>query len=315
MTDAQTWRGMVARYRKWEQRRDRAVNPDIRREMERAVARFYLDLSNNARAMVIEWGKKPDTKFLDNKNVQGDYVLTTALTSWGYSYKIKRKNEDPERVWFQRFEHEPWLDLGYPDASGNSFSDTPQPKRTFAETVAYNRASDLAHGERHGMQYGTLLPSQPRTGHVHFALTGIDPGNLAAALNGGVRAIQPKINAMKGVDPMLSSSNPDELEAAAAHAMATAARIRAFAALEPQDDDEPTISWRWSPDNEDNLNATYVAFKSDTGRWYTTGSPRFGAMAHGHTWRDLGEQRWAEPLTRGDFLIVTGWAKATEGSE
>lgn len=299
MFDPHLWRQKVARYRKWEHRHDRAVKPDTRKAYAQVMAQFYMDLSNEARAMVEEYREGARTR--DNENFLMDEREFITWTSDGLKYKLKVTNEDPDRHWFQRFENEPWFDLGYMNKATGKYQD-PRPSESFADIIARNRAIDIQHSINKGMKFpgmypgaGATAPSYPRTDHIHIEQA------LAAT----------PLATWKDIDPMLSSTNPDDLEAAAARAMGEAAKIRAYAALEPSGD-EPTITWKWAPEYADATTYTYVAFKSGNGRWYTTGD----GTGHrtGLTWRDLGENQWAEPLTRGDFLIVTEWS-AYEGGE
>lgn len=300
MFDSQTWRGKVARYRKWEQRHDRAVNPSDKREYGRTMGQFYIDLANDARKMVEYHRSGARIRESESVDMLMDERSKIIWTKDGLKYKIKVKTEEPNRHWFQRFEHEPWFDLGYWNHATQRYQDTPDV--SFADTIARNRAIDIQHSiNAHGMKFPGLYPGAGATAPSYHTLDHIHM-DIHPELSPTIRRLADK---WKDIDPMLSSTNPDDLEAAAARAMGEAARIRAYAALEPTGE-EPTISWKWTPEGTEDRTYTYVAFKSDNGRWYTTGDGSGNRM--GQSWRDLGEHRWAEPLTRGDFLIVTEWS-------
>ncbi len=151
--------------------------------------------------------------------------------------------------------------------------------------------------------------------HVHYAIDKPVSLKVASLLSGMPEHVFTGDNAAThtviqfGEDSKMNvnaHTKPEDLEAAAAHAMAEAAAIRAYDALEPQGD-EPTISWTWRNEAADKT-YSYVAFKANgdggTDRWYVTGAR---SCRDGYSWRELGAEHFAKALREGTFLIATEW--------
>lgn len=287
-TSESTWKGKVIRYRKWEQRHDRTVNPEDRKQYAKVMAEFYVDLSNTAREIVLLAGREVNARFNDEVDFANDLRLTRVSSS-RFKYKLKVKAEEPDRIWFQRFEHEPWFDLGYFNQLGGFFTDTPPAPKPTPELVAHNRAIDMAHtrkvGFNHIVQAQSMVNAMhARTDHIHMALP-------APVKNGDL------------ID--MNSDSPEALEAAAAHAMARAAELRAIDDREPTGE-EATISWEWTPEYEGARTYTFVAFRSDNGTWYATGQ---NMCRDGMKWREMANHKMGGALRNGTFHIVTEWSQ------
>lgn len=326
MIDDQMWRGKVARYRKHEQRHDRTTNAGSRAVDAKLMATFYVDLSNEARKIVLDAGRNSCSVFTDVINsTQGETITTVQGL---VNYRIKRKHEDPERLWFQHFDHEPWFDLGYINASGE-FQDTRPTGR-----IAVSNPHVTGGGGSPGTDFkiGTLGAGATVPSYHSPSITGraLDwRPNMQDTINLFVKASHASwpadwtelgytqegheftftrdTHATEGTTidmNVTNDTNPDDLEAAATHALAEAARLRALDALEP-DGDEPTISWTWEPDYENATPYTYVAFKANNGRWYTTGAGR--NYLCGISWRELVTNSHSENVRNGNFHVVTEW--------
>lgn len=246
-TSEQLWKGKVVRYRKWEQRHDRAVDPIARKNYKTVLAELYVDLSNTAREIVKRVTKESGVRWTDTEKPLRDEIWTSVYGS--HRYTLKRSNEEPNRIWFQRNEHEPWFDLGYYNDMTREFQDMPIDR----DLVMFHEPWTPKPDERKDMY-----------------------------------------------------ERPEDLEAAAAHAMARAAELRAIDDSEPAGD-EPTISWQYTPNYEVAPTYTYVAFKAANDRWYVTGDRQFGRG--GVSWRELYANEHSAAIRDGDYLIVTEWSQ------
>jgi hypothetical protein len=275
-TSDEIWKGKVIRYRKWEQRHDRSVDPLARKNYGKILAEFYVDLSNTAREIVKRTGREANARFTDHDKPLRDEIWTSVYGS--HRYTLKRSNEEPNRIWFQRNEHEPWFDLGYFNDRTGEFSDVPD-----KELVMRNRMTDIGRSPfMRGYNYSV------QANHIH-----IGPGTFFHA---------PKPNTSESVNMY---ERPEDLEAAAAHAMARAAELRALDDREPTGD-EATISWTWADEYEGAKTYTFVAFRSDEGLWYATGNR---ICRDGVKWRELALGKFGKALREGRFFLVTEWSQ------
>src|SRR6185437_10950224 len=119
--DPKIWGWKVARYRKWVQRRDTHANQQSGKGFAAAVARYYLELSRDAR-QVAEDGRRDAKVYWRDSNDTDTYMRVVAPL--GYQYTIKVKAGDPDRHWFQWFETDPWFDLGYFNERTFRYQDT-----------------------------------------------------------------------------------------------------------------------------------------------------------------------------------------------
>ena len=280
-TSQELWKGKVIRYRKWEQRHDRTVDKMARRGFAKLLAELTIDLSNTARVIVQRTMKEQARWRTEHKPLRDE----THTTVWGSErYTLKTGDEHPDRILFQRNEHEPWFDLGYWNDKEGCFQDVP----VDPALVARNRAIDIARSAFMG-----------RTDHIHIG------SGMVRAIDMPFVPTELRKNIERN-DPM-NSDSPEALEAAAAHAMARAAELRALDAREPSGE-EPTISWQ-HPGRYEDVMLTYVAFKAGNGRWYETAHERHESVRRGgKTWRELTAQPHAEALKSGTFHIVTEWS-------
>lgn len=330
LLDSHTWRQNVALYRKWEQRRDRSVNPDLRTKFGNELGRQYMTLSNAAREIVILAHK--DKAKLHNRDDQVNFLDDSTVRyerSPRFQYKLKWTTEQPLKLWFQRHEHEPWFELGYLDKVNLRWYDTEAQLKeavmTEVNSFGYKdrqldiRRAQLDQAREMQDRLNELknlgrLPAEPILtgpawadvkrkilGHAYGAHT--DHVHIGRAIDMTVKATP--LNT-EGIDPMYSE-NPEDLEAAAAHAMARAAELRAIDEREP-DGEEPTISWTHPGELEPDTLLTYVAFKANNGRWYETAHK--SVPRGGKTWRELVAQPHARALREGTFLIVGEWVQA-----
>lgn len=285
-TSEEIWKGKVIRYRKWEQRHDRSVDPLARKNYGKILAEFYVDLSNTARAIVQKVTNENGASWTDTEKPLRDETWTTVFGS--HRYTLKHTHEDPTRIWFQRFEHEPWFDLGYWNDKEGCFQDVPIDR----DLIMRNRAIDMAHTRKVGFNHIVQAQSMTNFDHVHMAMTNTDPAVFTQ-----------QVNELKGTD--MNSDSPEALEAAAAHAMARAAELRAIDDREPTGE-EATISWEWTPEYEGARTYTFVAFRSDNGTWYATGQ---NMCRDGMKWRDMANHKMGGALRNGAFHIVTEWSQ------
>lgn len=297
-TSESTWKGKVIRYRKWEQRHDRTTNPDDRKTYAKVLAEFYVDLSNTARAIVQRVTFENGASWTDHRKPLRDETWTDCFGS--HRYTLKRRDEEPNRIWFRRFEHEPWFDLGYWNDKEGCFQDVPVDK----DLVMRNRALDIQRSAYMG-----------RTDHIHVGPSQMFHAPLGSELQNMVKT-KLLAAAYGGIDPIKSEGEskmyerPEDLEAAAAHAMARAAELRAIDDREPTGE-EATVSWTWADEYEGAKTYTFVAFRSDEGVWYATGHR---ICRDGVKWRELALGKFGKALREGTFHIVTEWS-AVGGDE
>lgn len=275
ITNNAVWRGKVARYRKWEQRHDRTDNPYDKWVYGRMVGRLYVDLSNDARA-IVEHYRDSGTTRESYTDPRLDERHSVTWTHDNIKFKTKVKDEDPERHWFQRNVNEPWFDLGYLNATTGKFQDTPVSSQDRGLTTPPRRLSDMEATK------------------LHETLKRADHMDAMAIPYGEEIEVNP-------------FTTPEELEAAATHALAEAARLRAIDDSEPTGD-EPTISWGYTPNYDGARTYTYVAFKADNGRWYVTGERQYGRA--GVSWRELYDNAHSANIRDGNYLIVTEWSQS-----
>jgi hypothetical protein len=283
-TSNEIWKGKVVRYRKWEQRHDRSVDPLARKNYGKILAEFYVDLSNTAREIVKRAGREHNARFSDFVDNANDETFTR-VNAPSARYRLKYRHEEPNRLWFQRNEHEPWFDLGYFNDKTGEFSDVPDKELVMRNRLLDMQRSPFFRGVNHAVQ----------ANHIH-----VGPGVLYhAPLPLGTEEYK------RNQEKAKMYERPEDLEAAAAHAMARAAELRALDDREPTGE-EATISWTWADEYEGAKTYTFVAFRSDEGLWYATGNR---ICRDGVKWRELALGKFGKALREGRFFLVTEWSQ------
>jgi len=168
------------------------------------VGRMYLALSNAAREIVVLAGKDPAQQYVDYPDRERGEVITVS-TGREFAFNLKRQPKKSDSLFFQRFEHEPWFELGYFDETCDVWSDEPFPAGTRAHIETQARTDT---------EPCTVSTNTANNDKGADMLTGQDPDNIEAT---AVR-LMAEANAIRefdarepdGEEPTISwTSSPD----------------------------------------------------------------------------------------------------------